>query len=229
MSKQPFMPRDDMGKQAWLKNFANKLPNYTAKYGIAAPDLTDIQNGSAAFDYWMDYRNQQNEFFAKLTKYKNEQRDGIAAGATPSVDPAPPAMAAPPTAVPPGIFARATSLAVIIKKKTNYTDADGSDLGIIGAEDTTDVNLLKPILKLQLINGGQPEILWSKQGTDGVEIYKDSGDGNFVLLAIDTYPNYTDTTPLPAGATSAVWKYKAIYRVNDSHVGQWSDVASITV
>jgi hypothetical protein len=30
-------------------------------------------------------------------------------------------------------------------------------------------------------------------------------------------------------AGSAVWKYKAIYRLNDEQVGQWSDVASISV
>ncbi len=229
MSKQPFMPRDDMGKQAWLKNFAGKLGTYAAKYNITAAEVTDMQNSVTLFDYWMNYRNQQDGFLSKLTQYKNELRDGIAAGATPSVDPAPPVLAAAPAAVDPGIFSRASSLAVIIKKKSNYTEADGSDLGIIGAEDTTDVNQLKPILNLHLINGGQPEILWKKQGTDGIEIYVDRGDGNFTFLAIDTYPNYTDTTPLPAATASAVWKYKAIYRLNDSQVGQWSDVASITV
>ena len=36
-------------------------------------------------------------------------------------------------------------------------------------------------------------------------------------------------SPLPAAGTSAVWKYKAIYRLNDAQVGQWSDVATIGV
>lgn len=34
---------------------------------------------------------------------------------------------------------------------------------------------------------------------------------------------------LPAAGISAVRKYKAIYRLNDEQVGQWSDVASISV
>jgi len=33
----------------------------------------------------------------------------------------------------------------------------------------------------------------------------------------------------PAPGISAVWKYKAVYRLNDQQVGQWSDVATIGV
>jgi len=38
-----------------------------------------------------------------------------------------------------------------------------------------------------------------------------------------------DTAALPAAGTSAIWKYKAIYRFNDEQVGQWSDVANTSV
>ena len=57
----------------------------------------------------------------------------------------------------------------------------------------------------------------------------DRGNGVFVFLALDTFPDYLDTAPLPAADASAVWKYKAIYRLNDKQVGQWSDVASTSV
>jgi hypothetical protein len=42
-------------------------------------------------------------------------------------------------------------------------------------------------------------------------------------------PDYLDTFALPAAGASAVWRYKAIYRLNDEQVGQWSDVATIGV
>ena len=42
-------------------------------------------------------------------------------------------------------------------------------------------------------------------------------------------PDYLDTAPLPAPGTSTVWKYKAIYGLNDEQAGQWSDVASVSV
>ena len=54
-------------------------------------------------------------------------------------------------------------------------------------------------------------------------------DKSFVLLNINNEPNTTDTTPLPAAGASAMWKYKAIYRLHDEQVGQWSDVISVSV
>jgi len=65
---------------------------------------------------------------------------------------------------------------------------------------------------------------------DGIEIWVDRGDGKgFLLSAIDTIPDYLDTAPLPGGWHECRWKYKAIYRLNDEQVGQWSDIASISV
>lgn len=115
MPNDYFMPRTDADKDAWLKNFAAKLPTYAAKYGIIADEVTDMQNSSAYYSYWLTYHQQHSEFNKKLTQYKAELR------------------------------------------------------------------------------------------------------------------NYTDTAPLPANGQSAVWKYRCIYRNNDEQVGQWSDVASITV
>ena len=63
---------------------------------------------------------------------------------------------------------------------------------------------------------------------DGLEIWGDRGTG-FAFLALDTIPDYLDTAPLPAAGTSAVWKCKAIYRLNDEQVGQWSDGVSVSV
>jgi hypothetical protein len=51
-----------------------------------------------------------------------------------------------------------------------------------------------------------------------------SDSKGFVMLTFDTTPNYTDTTPFPATPTK--WTYRAIYRVGDSRVGQWSELGS---
>ncbi|MEI6336175.1 MAG: hypothetical protein WCS87_16570 [Methylococcaceae bacterium] len=42
-------------------------------------------------------------------------------------------------------------------------------------------------------------------------------------------PNTTDNTLLPASGATAIWKYKAIYRLHDEQVGQWSDMISVMV
>ena len=48
-----------------------------------------------------------------------------------------------------------------------------------------------------------------------------------VFLAPDTTPGYLDTCPRPA--TPAKWTYRAIYRVNDAPVGQWSAPVSVAM
>ena len=83
-----------------------------------------------------------------------------------------------------------------------------------------------------MISGSHVLIKWGWGGNsaylDMCELQVDRGDGNgFVLLAYDTTPNYIDTQPFPA--TPVKWTYRAIYRVGDSRVGQWSLSVSVTV
>ena len=56
----------------------------------------------------------------------------------------------------------------------------------------------------------------------------DRGDGKgFIPLAFDTTPGYMDTQPFPAAPVK--WTYRAIYRVDDNQVGQWSKPVSVTM
>lgn len=228
MAKKSFLPKDDEGKLLWLNNFAAKLSGYATKYGITAAEITDMEESEEYFNYWFIHRNQEQEFTSKLTAYKNELRDGVKAGGTPSVMPVPPAPGVAPTAVAPGIFPRATSIGNRIKAHASYTLADGNDLGLEGAEDTIDTVNIKPVLEV-ILNAGVPRIKWKKQGTDGIEIQVMRNGTPYIFLAIDTVPDYDDTFPLPAAGQSAVWKYKAIYRLADERIGQWSDEVSVTV
>jgi hypothetical protein len=65
-----------------------------------------------------------------------------------------------------------------------------------------------------------------KKGMETVEIQKDTGTG-WQFLAMDTRPNYTDTTPFPT--PPAMWKYRAIYTKDSQRLGQWNNVAEISV
>jgi hypothetical protein len=97
----------------------------------------------------------------------------------------------------------------------------------IGSESADpDLATLTPEISLRS-SGGQVEVLWNKGTQEGVEIQKDSGNGQWTFLAIDTRPNYIDNTPMPA--TSAKWKYPAIYSNDAQRTGQWSNVAEIVV
>lgn len=223
MSKRSFLPPTDGEKNDWLENFAAKLPGYDTKYAIPTADVTDTANGSAYFDYWFKYLNQYRGYISKLVAFKNE----LATGTVTSVEPGPPVLPAAPTAVASGIITRAVSIAQRIKNHNNYTVADGMDMGIEGDEVTVeDPNTLKPAITVRLVDGGHPEIVWKKKSADALRIEVDRGSG-FVFLVTDTIPNYTDMAALPTGA--AVWKYRCVYLIDDSQVGQWSDIVSTTV
>ena len=114
-----------------------------------------------------------------------------------------------------------------VKEHPCFTDALAQDLGIVGAEQTFGPSSMKPVLKLSL-QADHPNVGWKRLGMDSIEIWVDRGDGKgFVLLTFDTTPNYTDTTPFPSTPTK--WTDRAIYRVGDSRVGQWSKPVSVTV
>ncbi len=73
---------------------------------------------------------------------------------------------------------------------------------------------------------------WTWQGyskfLDMLELQVDRGDGNgFGPLTFDTTPGYTDTHPQPAALTQ--WKYRGIFHVEDTTVGQWSEVVTSAV
>ncbi len=226
-----YFPRTDSEKEAWLKNFANKINSYAAKYNIAAAEVADTQASLLHFSYHLNYKNQYGDYLKKLGAYLNEIKDGLPIGATASTPPILPVFTAAPPVAAAGIFNRVRALVRRIKGHLSYTPADGYDLGIeVASVKKVKPNLatIKPTIKLHLMEGGQPEILWSKNGMDALEIWVNRSDGkDFVKLDIDTKPNYTDTTTLPENA--ALWMYKAIYRMDDKMVGHWSDIVSITV
>lgn len=224
MAKDYFIPSTDGDKRTWLSNFAGKLPTYAPTVGITDPEAAATQADNLFFAFVCDAQNQYSQTAQNWTAYKNAARSGGAMADMPTT----PDLGAAPTAVPPNIFGRVSALAARIKKHPGYTQAMGEDLGIIGPDRTIDPNALKPILKLTL-HAGHPNVGWTKQGMDGLEILVDRGTGAFAFLALDTIPDYLDTAPLPAAGSSAVWKYKAIYRLADEQVGQWSDVASLSV
>lgn len=82
------------------------------------------------------------------------------------------------------------------------------------------------------VSGSEVAIKWDWGGNspflDSCEIQVDRGDGKgFVLLTFDTTPGFIDPTVLPT--VLAKWSYRAIYRVADERVGQWSGTVSIAM
>ena len=223
MAKSSYLPRTDKDRVVWLNNFSSKFAQVATGLGFVAADVTSVNNDAAMFSYLINQVEVYTTAKEQRVDYKNLIKEGPL-GTPGGPLPVAPAAGTVPTVVLPGIFARISQLVPRIKNSTTYTDAIGKDLGIIGAQQTFDPALMKPVLKLAMM-GGQVEVQWIKSEADALRIETDKGNG-WQLLAIDTVPHYTDTTPITA---PAVWRYRAMYQIADELVGQWSDVSSITV
>ena len=227
MTTTYFMPSTDSGKADLLDHFSGAMPRYATLLDVSAVDMAALKADADAFRYALHAQTDVLAYSQHWTSYKNVLKDG---GSGTADWPITLAFASPvPPAVRPGVIARLAALAAHIKTHKNYTSAIGQDLWLIGSSQVVDTSTWKPILTIQN-QAGHPIIVWTKGQASAIEIWVDRGDGHdFVLLTINTEPNTTDTTPLPAAGASALWKYKAIYHLHDELVGQWSDVISVSV
>ena len=228
MAKNYFIPNSDQGKADFLDNLANKIGGYAVALGLAPADVTSVTDDAAMFNYVMDMQEAYKTFKQDMSKHKNMLRDGPV-GTPLGALPVAPTLPAAPTLVNEGVFIRIRKLTARIKAAPAYNQAIGEDLGLVGDEQVIDIPNLKPVLKSRL-DAGRPLILWTKGPADSIDIYVDRKDGSgFVYLANDSQPDYLDTFPVPAGMTSAIWGYKAVYRIGDEQVGQFSAPTQVTV
>lgn len=233
MKRQVYYPLRVADQIVWLENLRNKLAGYATVLGLTTEQVT------AAVDdcRWLIYVLQswlgaaRTWSLACTDAARDAQSgDGTALMVLPVFTPP-----TPPTgvvAVNTGALNRIFALVQLIKDSEGYTESIGSDLGLIGAEQAApDFATLAPEFKLTR-DANSVTVAWNWGGyaafLDMIEIQVDRNDGKgFVFLANDTTPGYTDTTPQPS--TPVKWKYRAIFRVGDQQVGQWSNEMPITV
>ena len=240
--KKYYLPSEDAKLSVWFQNLSSKIGAYASKYGLTPAEVTFIQNAAAYFLFWFTALSQLKAAVQKVSAFKREILHGVKPGGSPSVVPADILFGTVPTAVNPGILGFTRSIIGRIKKHQAYTVADGEDLKIEGDESTEDIHALKPIFKIEK-EGGHPNLIWSKGISQGVKIkvartapgpmppppMGSPGPVNFQFLAIDTQPDYLDSTPLPAYGQTEVWSYCMIYILNDEEIGDWSEIQSVLV
>ncbi len=225
MATNSYMPSDDIGKVLLLEHLALTLPKYTSTFGISDAEMASIKADTLALRRAYTYHHQVQSFAQDCTAQKNHLRDG---GSGKAEWPVMPEFIAVDT-VPPGVIPRLSTLVAGIKAHKNYTEAIGRDLRLIGTEIVKNPDSWKPVLKSKS-SAGHPVICWTKGYAAEIEIWADRGDGNdFVFYTINSEPDTLDKTPLPPKGAGVNWKYKAIYRLHNEQVGQWSDVMSISV
>ena len=226
MPKSDYIKKRDADFSAQMNRFKNNIGPHVTTFGLTTAQVTGQAADADYFAYALACQKTCDQCSQQWTAWKDILREGGDAGTPPEEDVFPTAV--PPVA--PGIERRFRDLVQIIKKHPAYNRAIGEALGIEGPEQSgPEFSTFKPELKL-VMSGGLVMVLWGWLGhasfLDILEIHVDRGSG-YQLLTYDTTPDYLDTTPLPA--TAAKWTYKAIFRVGDQRVGQWSDEVSITV
>jgi hypothetical protein len=230
MAKADLILKSDFAFGAQMRTFKNNLGPVAASLGVTPEQVAAQAADADYFDYVLASQNLMLAHSKAWTAMRKLVRKGSATGEfnglkTP-VLPAP----VPPTA--PGVERRFRALVRQVKAGVNYSPAVGEGLGIEAVDHVApDYTTLQPVLTLS-ISGDRVLVGWGWQRhrlfLDQCEIQVDRGDGRgFVLLTYTITPGYTDLTSFPAAPVK--WLYRAIYRVNDDQVGQWSKVAGITV
>ena len=237
MTRQAYYPVRVADQIIWLTNFYLKLIGHAPALGITVARC----DAAVADARWLIYiLGSWLPAVRAWQKACTEAAEAAQSG-TGSATQVLPVFIAPPLPIagnglpavvarPPGGADRIFDLIQDIKESDTYTEAIGIDLRAVGAGKTPpDFATLAPVLKLKIV-GNKVEIDWDWLGysafLDQCEIQVDRGQG-YGVLTFDTTPGYTDSTPFPATPTK--WKYRAIYRVDDHQVGQWSAEVSVNV
>jgi hypothetical protein len=230
MTRNSYYPRKNADQAIWLGNFRTKLPDHATALALAAGTVTAAQADCDWLIYLLGTWLPAVRTFGESSTSAITEAESGTGGAAQVL----PTFTAPAggTAVHPGALDRIFNLVQTIRINPACTDVIANDLGLFGtAQGEPDWNVFGPVLKISRAPAGIT-VGWGWQGKraflDQCEIQVDRGDGKgFILLTYDTTPDYVDTEPIPATPTK--WQYRAIYRVGDQRIGQWSAEASVIV
>jgi hypothetical protein len=239
MKRQKYYPTRTADQVLWLQNLVSKLAGHAPGLGVdpaeCAAAIADARWLIYVLGTWLPaVRAWQKSCTESAEQAQTGTTGTVLALPVFTPPPLPAAGGGLPAVVPvaDGALDRIFDLVAEIKESDTYTEAIGTELGIIGPEETApDYATLQPVLKA-ILSGTHVEIDWGFQGfgrfLEMLELHVDRADGaGWRILAFDTTPGYNDTAPFPGAP--AVWKYRAIYRVNDMQVGLWSATVNVTV
>jgi hypothetical protein len=245
-TKLSYFPKSESDQVPWCTNFRNKIGTHGPTCGIAAAEITDTQ---ADLDFYVFLLNAWHPALQDALKRGTKYKTQVATGSGPLLPlpvpppvptPAPPPLPnpnpggggtpAPATFVrPPGVLTRLFNLIRRIKLAPGYTEGIGTDLRIVGVEDTTEHPVPEFTLKVQQGTAGQiVRIDFTKHGHTGVYIESRRGTGSWEFLAIDTAKPYLDERLLAAPSTAETREYRLRWW-DDEPNGEWSPVQKITV
>ncbi|MBI3878567.1 MAG: hypothetical protein HY301_00685 [Verrucomicrobia bacterium] len=230
MKRQDYYPSRIGDQVNWLDNYSDKLPIHGTTLGVLAADVT----ASVADGKWCKY--VLGSWLTAVRAFSPSTTDAVddvltGAGASAIVLPTftGPALPAGVTAQLPGALARIFALIAKMKLSGNYTEAIGTDLGIVGQQVTEKAT---PKFNATLEQGAGSQsvrLTFSKYTHMGVYIEARRGTAAFDFLAIDTESPYLDDRPLLIAGTPEVREYRMRFWDKGTPNGDWTDVVKVTV
>ena len=210
----------------WLRNFRNKINNYRTALGYSTGDITAVLADCDRLIYLLDtVQSAAQQFAQAMPAHLRTMQDGPGSALVDPPDFNLPATPAPPDNVLPGALKRLLNFIANLKTRTGYTDANGEDLGIIGATVTVDPNAV-PTAKATA-KSGQVILNFSKDGHMGVWVESQVGnETDWTHIAIDTSDPYTDTRPLKVAGQPEKRRYRLCFWDGDP-TRVWSPVIEV--
>jgi hypothetical protein len=230
MKKQPYYPTRIGDQVNWLANFATKLPLHGPTLDVVAGDVTAAVN-DAKFGHYVlsEWLSAVRAFTPSTTDAVDAVLDGEGEDAVVLPTFTAPALPAGVTATPPGVLTRLFALIAKMKLAAGYTEAIGTDLGVIGPEETPK-STPKFTATLEQGSGSQSvKLRFYKYGHQGVYAESRRGSGAWEFLAIDTESPYDDERPLLAAGQPEVREYRMRFWDKGTPNGDWTDVVRVTV
>ena len=235
MKRQGYYPSRIGDQVNWLANYAAKLPIYGTTLGLTAPEVTAGVNDAKWCNYVLGvWLTAVRAFSPSTTDAVDDVLTGQGNVAVVLPTFAAQALPAGVTAALPGALTRIFTLVAKMKLSPNFTEAIGTDLGIIGSVVTPPPSTASPRFLTDLLQGvggtaQTVKITFYKHGHMGVYLESRRGAGAFEFLAIDTESPYLDERPLLAAGQPEVREYRLRFWDKGTPNGDWSDVASVTV
>lgn len=197
-----FIPRRWGDRVNWLNNVKTKIATHGPTLGLAAGQITAIQNRCTT----------STTAIQAVTNKENELESAIAGRGT-TIDTE---------------FGALRIEFNALKTNPAMTPAIATDLQIVGTTTPFDPNTFKPELSGSVVGGGL-ELRFKKGPTDGVNIYtRLRGQTAWTFLARDTNSPYLDNRPLAVANTAEIREYLAYAVVDDAQIGLPSDIVSVT-
>jgi len=208
-------------------NFCSKIGNYNLDK-VADDEIDDIIADAKYLSWEINTRKSYVITAHSWTNYGNALFFGADDGLD-AIQPTTPIFEVAPPPVHPGMRTRFSNIAANCKSSTGFTKNIGIDLGILATVTVFVPANGKPMVTSSL-HVGHPFFRYVKGEYEGVQIYKDRGDGKgFLKFDKAINPTYLDNTPLPTVGVAEVWKYKFVFLYKYEEVGTASAAEEILV